>query len=211
MADERRVEDRLRAEYVDLLPFMRRIQVSLETETRYLLLPLMLELDRHEQIVIRARLKDCESAIDSLRRRQDMSVFDLGRAEGYSLTALPDLVALRVMTFPDRRFHDADRVIRRRIADWTPDPILGEDSTIAHKYRGYWRPGDRLRCEIQVVSLLISLFWEVEHSAIYKPTAEARRIAQSMRMKERTTAVVSALQQFEAEYDRQLDGGSEPP
>ena len=205
MADARLVEDRLRAEYVSLLPAMKRILVSLETEIRYLLLPLIMELDRHEQIVVRARLKDCESAVDSLRRRQELRVFKPDRAELYSLTALPDLIALRVMTFPGSRFRDADRIIRHRIPDWTADPVLAGKSPIAHKYHGFWSPGDRLRSEVQVVSLLVSLFWQVEHSAIYKPSDEARRAAGSLRMKERTAAVISALQQFEAEFDWQLD------
>ena len=51
-------------------------------------------------------------------------VFDSEQAELYSLTALPDLVALRVMTFPRRRFDDADRLIRPRITGWTADRFL---------------------------------------------------------------------------------------
>jgi hypothetical protein len=207
MREERLVEDRLRAEYVNLLPAMKRIQVSMETEVRYLLLPIILELDGHEQIIVRARLKDCESAVASLRRRQNGSAFDAERSERYSLTALRDLVGLRVMTFPGRRFRDAHRVIRRRIADWTADPIPAIDRPgppLGRKYYGRWNPNDSIRSEVQVVPLLISLFWEVEHSAIYKPTTGTREIAVSFPMRGHTAAVVSALQHFEAEFDRQL-------
>jgi len=214
MREERLVEDRLRAEYVNLLPAMKRIQVSMETEIRYLLLPTILGLDRHEQIVVRARLKDCESAVESLRRRQGWSAFDAEHPERYSLTALRDLVGLRVMTFPGQRFRDAHRVIRRRILDWTADPIPAVDSSgppLGQKYYGRWNPDDSIRSEVQVVPLLISLFWEVEHSAIYKPTAGTREIAASFRMRGHTAAVVSALQQFEAEFDRQLDASIDEP
>ena len=207
MREERLVEDRLRAEYVALLPEMKRIQVSMETKIRHRLLPIILELQQHEQIVIHARLKECESAVDSLRRRQEAGVFRAAQAESYSLTALPDLVGLRVMTFPGSRFHEVHRLVRPRIRGWVADPIPG----IAHKYNGRWHQDDRIRSEIQIVPLLVSLFWEVEHSAIYKPTARARRAAESLPMIQRTAEVIAALQQFEAEFDRQFEASVQRP
>jgi hypothetical protein len=60
---------------------------------------------------------------------------------------------------------------------------------------------------LQIVSSLIGLFWEVEHSAIYKPTPELQGIASSISMKDRNDAVLNALQQFEQEFDRQIETG----
>lgn len=84
MPSIRTAEDYLRSEYVLLLPRMQRTMVAVETEVRHLLLSLTLDLDRYERLAVRTRLKDCESAIDALRRRQQYGLFDADRAEQYS-------------------------------------------------------------------------------------------------------------------------------
>ena len=58
--------------------------------------------------------------------------------------------------------------------------------------------------------LLVGLFWEVEHSAIYKPSPNLRGIEKSRAMKGRTAAVLSALREFEEEFDRQIDSADAP-
>lgn len=213
MNDARPVEDRLRAEYVGLLPSMQRILTQLETEVRYALLPLTLSLDRYERILVRARLKECESAVDSLRRRQEGATFDAEKPGSYSLTLLPDLVGVRVLTFPHRRFEAAHRQLSRLIDSWTPDHLSGvspEDAPVALKYHGLRNPGDAVEAEIQVVSLLVGLFWEVEHSAIYKPSPNLRGVEKSPAMRDRTAAVLSALSDFEEEFDRQIADAETP-
>ncbi len=87
----RTAEDYLRSEYVRLVPAMQRTSVTVETEVRHLLLGLTLDLDRYERLSVKTRIKDCESAIDALRRRQQYGLFDQERADQYTLTALPDL------------------------------------------------------------------------------------------------------------------------
>src|ERR1043166_2146083 len=103
MSSIRTAEDYLRSEYVRLFPAMQRTVIAVKTEVRHLLLGLMLDLDRFEQVAVKTRLKDCESAIDALRRRQQYGLFDSDRADQYSLAALPDLVGIRVLVFPPRR------------------------------------------------------------------------------------------------------------
>ncbi len=49
--------------------------------------------------------------------------------------------------------------------------------------------------------MLTGLFWEVEHSAIYKPSPRLRGVAGHYRMKERTLEVYRALQDFEEEFE----------
>lgn len=68
---DRTVEDRLREEYFDLLPTIRRIAEQLEAEIKYYILPITRDLDPFERVVVRSRIKECESAVDSLRRRQE--------------------------------------------------------------------------------------------------------------------------------------------
>jgi len=80
MAD-RTIEDRLREEYFALLPHIRRISGQLETEVRYHLLPISEQLNGYEQLVVKSRVKDCESALEKLRRRQEAKTFDLDRPD----------------------------------------------------------------------------------------------------------------------------------
>lgn len=91
---ERTIEDRLRQEYFDLLPDIRIALEHLEAEIRYRLLPISRDLDKFERVDVRARVKDCESAIDSLRRRQEGAIFYASRIESYSLTNLRDLAVI---------------------------------------------------------------------------------------------------------------------
>ncbi|HEV7715562.1 MAG TPA: hypothetical protein VGO53_08195, partial [Steroidobacteraceae bacterium] len=86
---KRTTVDRLREEYFSLLPDIRRATEELETEVRYLLFPIARELERHERLVIRCRVKECESAIGALRRRQELQKFE--GEEGGSLKSLNDL------------------------------------------------------------------------------------------------------------------------
>jgi ppGpp synthetase/RelA/SpoT-type nucleotidyltranferase len=210
MTAARQVEDRLRAEYVDLLPSMQRTFTALMTEVNHVLLPTILTLDRYEQILVKGRLKGSESAIDSLRRRQELGRFDLDRAETYSLTTLPDLVGIRVLAFPQRRLSDVRRILETepRLSAWSSDHIENSNAAqppVAFKYQGFWNVDDHFRSEVQIVSVLIGLFWEVEHSAIYKPTPRLQGAASSIAMKDRNDAVLKALQQFEEEFDRQVE------
>ena len=49
--------------------------------------------------------------------------------------------------------------------------------------------------------MLTGLFWEVEHSAIYKPDARLIGIAQHLGMRERTRDVIKALRAFEEYFE----------
>ncbi len=75
MMVERTIEDRLREEYFVLLPEIRRVVEQLETEIRYSLLPLLQELHSYERIAVSSRIKECESAVNALRRRQEGRFF----------------------------------------------------------------------------------------------------------------------------------------
>src|SRR5260221_14433093 len=109
MADTRTVEDVLRDEYRRLLPAMQRALTEVETEVKHALLPLTLSLHPYEWIIVRARLKDCESAVEALQRRELYGRFDPDTND--SLTSPQDHVGLRLLTFPGRRLANAHRVI----------------------------------------------------------------------------------------------------
>jgi ppGpp synthetase/RelA/SpoT-type nucleotidyltranferase len=184
---ERTVEDRLREEYFDLLPDIRRVVDELEAEVKHCLVPISLRLDKYERLVVTSRVKECESALDSVRRRQEGATFDSGRPELYSLASLNDLAGVRVLAFPHRRLAEADRKLRQRFPTWTAN-------------LGYCEASDRIRAEFQIVPMLTALFWEVEHSVIYKPSPLLKGVARSLEMQQRTRDVFAALKAFEDEF-----------
>jgi len=100
---ERTIEDRLREEYFELLPDIRRVAEHLEAEVKYYLLPISRQLDMFERLVVTSRIKECESALEALRRRQEGATFDRDRPELYTLSSLNDLAGVRVLAFPRTR------------------------------------------------------------------------------------------------------------
>jgi ppGpp synthetase/RelA/SpoT-type nucleotidyltranferase len=201
---ERTPEDRLREEYFDLLPEIRSVTENLEAEVRYHVLPILRDLRRSEQIVVKSRIKECDRAVDALRRRQKNSrIFDPERAEAYSLLELKDLAGVRVLAFPRSRRIELDEALRKEFPVWDRDPFWGDPQEIlGFKYSGFHSVSERVRGEYQIVSMLVGLFWEVEHSAIYKPIPEFRSAAHVDSMQERTQEVLRSLTAFEEEFER---------
>ena len=134
---------------------------------------------------MRARVKQCESALDSLRRRQEGTIFDQNRPSAYSLTNLKDLAAVRVLAFPHSRVTEIDSVLRLKFPLWHSDPVFGDSGKVlAHKYWGYTEESNKIAAEYQVVSMLTGLFWEIEHSASLQacsPTEGPRPVARNAR------------------------------
>jgi ppGpp synthetase/RelA/SpoT-type nucleotidyltranferase len=85
---DRTPEDLLREECFALLPDMRRVVEEVEAKVRQCLLPLSTRLDRYERLVVKSRVKDCESALAKLRKGQEGRIFDSGRTGSYRLTGL---------------------------------------------------------------------------------------------------------------------------
>jgi hypothetical protein len=175
----RTIEDCLREEYFDLLPEIRRVVWHLETEIRFHTLPILRILTSHEQLVVKSRVKECESAIRTLQRQQEGRTFDPDHPEKYSMLNLPDMAGVRVLVFPHERLVGVDNALRSCFADWTPDPVLDEGGAVlARTYFGHCpEVSHRLRAEYQVVPMLVGYFWEVEHSALYKPDPSLRGLA----------------------------------
>jgi ppGpp synthetase/RelA/SpoT-type nucleotidyltranferase len=211
----RTIEDRLREEYFDLLPDIRRVGLQLEAEIKYHTLPILQKLTEYEQLVVRSRVKDCESAIKALRRRQEGRTFDPDKPEEYSVLNLPDLAGARVLVFPQIRLIEIDDLLRGRdsFTRWASDPVKDGDGTVlALKYNGYFeKVSEKVRAEYQVVPMLIGLFWEVEHSAIYKPALSLKGIAESEEIKKLKTDVERALSHFEAGFESFVRENIEPP
>jgi ppGpp synthetase/RelA/SpoT-type nucleotidyltranferase len=199
----RTVEDLLRAEYFDLLPRIRLTTEEIEAEVRHLLIPILRNLESHERIVVRSRVKDCESAIGALLRRRpeyDAS-HEVSAAEG--LITLKDLAGVRILAFPKRRVIEIDEVLRSRFGHWAPDPVPpvpGTANSLALKYHGFCQCSG-VCAEIQLLSLLTGLFWEIEHAALYKPSERLRELQISERMQTHYAEVIRTLSSFEQEFE----------
>jgi ppGpp synthetase/RelA/SpoT-type nucleotidyltranferase len=134
---DRTVEDRLREEYFDLLPDIRRVVGELEAVVKHCLLPISLQLHKYERLVVTARVKECESAVDALRRRQQGATFNRKRPNLYTLAELNDLAGVRILAFPRSRLAEADRKLRKQFPSWKPDPVpAGDDNNDGRKFQG---------------------------------------------------------------------------
>jgi ppGpp synthetase/RelA/SpoT-type nucleotidyltranferase len=198
----RTVVDRLREEYFRLLPHVHRVAGQLEAEINFHVVSIARSLEEHEQLLMVSRVKECESAVESLRKKQEFGAFIEDRPEPYSLTELDDLAGVRVLAFPRGRLKDIDDALRKRFRDWTSNGISELDGG-GHSYFGYCQSGDQrqqVRGEYQIVSMLIGRYWDVEHAALYKYRGRARidEVRESHRQ------VVQALKEFEATYEKAL-------
>lgn len=200
----RSIEDKLREEYFRILPIVRRIKEQLEVKVHFNLIPILDALKSHERLEVQSRVKDCESAINALRRRQEGSLFDADKPDKYSLTQLPDLAGVRVLVFPRGLLDQVNDCIRKYFSSWEANHVPGykeDDDFQALKYYGICSQ-EHIYGEIQIVPMLTGLFWKVEHEAIYKPKPEFKNIADSLEMKECTQNVLDALKTFEETFEK---------
>jgi ppGpp synthetase/RelA/SpoT-type nucleotidyltranferase len=204
---DRTVVHRLREEYFDRFSEIERVLAQLEAEIRYHTLPILHDLREPEKLVYKTRIKACESAIGTLLRRKGTNTpegrrFDPDRIEEYSLLTLPDLAGVRVLVFPSRKLNQADALLQPHFSDWTAKPVKNDKGEVlAPKYHGYCaQASSRIQGEYQIVPMLLGLFWEVEHSAMYK----FRAVANSKEMRERRASVEKALAEFEEGVERFL-------
>lgn len=200
------VEDKLRGEYFELLPDIRRVTEELETRVRNAVLPIVLERDEYKLITVTSRVKECQSAIDSIKSREEGNEFDESLAADYTLTSLKDLAGVRLLVFPNSKEADLDEALRQTFSDWTSDPVVDDDSqqVLALKYYGYCDSSNMVTGEYQIVPMLIGLFWEVEHAAIYKPIPQLKGVARSLEMLDKKEKVYSALKAFAEEFENLL-------
>jgi hypothetical protein len=204
----RSIEDQLREEYFDFLPEIRRVVWQLEAEIRYHTLPILHSLKPYEQLVVKSRVKECESALNKLRENEGR-VLDPGKSGRYSILNLPDLAGVRVLVFPNSRLVEVDEALRNYFPGWTPNPVKDDFGVVlAPMYYGHCHDVNTwVKGEYQVVPMLLGLFWEVEHSAMYK----FKEVANSKTMREHRAGVERALSRFEEGIESFVRDYTEPP
>lgn len=75
------------------------------------------------------------------------------------------------------------------------------------KYHGYCTASAKISCEYQIVPMLLGLFWEVEHAAIYRPDPRLRGATKEIGMQARVAEVERVLADFEREFESLVNGG----
>jgi hypothetical protein len=195
------VRNQLREEYRRLLPTIRRVSIQLETEIRYRVLSILHDLQSYEQVIVKSRVKDCESAIRKLV--PEGNIFDPDRE--YSMLHLHDLAGVRILVFPAKRVAQIDQEIRRHqpFDRWTPKPLkYARGFLSAPKYYGAFDAIDvSLNAEYQIVPMLMGNLWDVEHSAMYKPFGWAKGADRDHDLKTLRTKIEVALTRFERRFD----------
>ena len=80
---------------------------------------------------------------------------------------------------------------------------------MAPKYSGYCEEASTtVRGEYQVVPMLVGLFWEVEHSALYKLDPRLKGAALFWKMERRASEVYRALNAFDEEFEALISRAS---
>ena len=194
--DPRTIEDRLRQEYFGLLPEITRTVAELEATIRYLLLPITRRIKAYERIEVSSRVKTCESAIEKLRRKHDPQFFDADQPHAYSLLSLTDLAGVRILAFPRVHMTEIDIALKESFRGWTADLAFEP----GFKYFGQQRDTELIRCEYQIVPMLVGLFWEVEHAAIYKASPSLGGVADEPEVKKSQAELLEALKNFEQSF-----------
>jgi len=122
---------------------------------------------------------------------------------------------VRVLVFPSERLNLIDELLRKSdsFKSWAADPInYAKGFPQAPKYFGFCdKVSDKVQGEFQVVPMLVGLFWEVEHPAMYKPSGWAKGIENDHEMNELRAKVESSLMHFEGEFEKFVKRNSQSP
>jgi hypothetical protein len=206
---ERTTRDRLREEYFDVLPEIRQVVMYLEAEIRYHTRHILQRLKPYEQLAIKSRVKDCESALQTLLCKREGRTFDPEKPGDYSILDLPDLAGVRVLVFPNSRLVEVDEALRCHFKGWIYKPLRdNKGDAVPPKFYGYCdQVSSRVRGEFQIVPMLLGLFWEVEHSAMYK----FKGVSNSKETKRHRANVEHALASFEKGIESFVRDYAQPP
>ena len=197
--------NRLRQDYFELKAAMCREQRQLASDARCFLKELEYSLNEHERIEIESRIKDCDSAIDSLKRKEACGR-DFVDGVSYSFRQLKDMVGLRILAFPTSVMVAANEIVMKRFGDWQPDHKK-HGAMQVYKYYGVLGV-EKIPCEIQVVSMLTGKFWDVEHSALYKPAPGFKgAINANFEIRDLYKEVMNKLAEFETAFEIAIQKG----
>jgi len=193
--------DRLRREYFHLLPQMQKLKILLEANIKWHFKSFAYELKKYQRLEFESRIKECDSAIESLRRKKHkQGERDFDDSQSYSLKDLKDLIGIRILVFPVSLITEAGEVITSKFRNWETDHEKHGDVQIL-KYDGFLDEDKKIRCEIQLVPMLTGMFWEVEHSALYKPHPKYKNVKEDLKLKRLYTEILNKFAEFEKTFE----------
>ncbi len=193
------VESRLQLEYLKVASALYKAKEYIEIEIKHTIKTQLLEAVHANKILISSRVKDCNSAITALKKKEEGRVFRDGRQ--YSITQLNDLIGLRISVFPLTLLELVQSPLLSYLENNFEQPFQTDHTTIEnydiYKYRGIHNQFSEFNCEIQLIPMLISKFWDTEHDVFYKPASPH----DAPPMKEAYDAVIKSLYSFEKTYE----------
>ncbi len=80
-----------------------------------------------------------------------------------------------------------------------------------HKYFGHLPEPEisEISCEVQIVPMLIGLFWQVEHSTLYKPSPRIKNL-ESEGLNRAADGVYAAFRNYENELEKLIHAAIGP-
>lgn len=204
-------EARLKHEYEELLPKMKKLQSLLDASLRWYLKDEMVSLTHSERIDISSRFKNCESAINKLKRilrnkKEGESKSSIDPNHYYSLTKLKDLVGIRISVFPASKVKIFRQLIADKFADWQEDVDPKHSEISFYKFHGLLPHPEYndIKCEIQIVPMLIGKFWDVEHFMLYKPKPADKNASEHAQMAHIKEDIYGKFKEFEECFEKVL-------
>ena len=152
------IEKWIQEEYKNLRPALNKLRKKVKKEIRTCLSDFTQSLEPWQRIEIRSRIKECNSAIDSLRKRNF-----------HTLNDLVDLVGIRIVVFPASLAEKVEGVLIDYFKTLVPDHYFYAKNEIAfRKYNGLTDDTTKIKCEIQIMPEILYSLVEVEHDFFYK-------------------------------------------
>lgn len=193
------IESQLQLEYLKIANKLYKAQEYIEIEIKHTIKTQLLKAVHANKILISSRVKDCNSAIISLKKKEEGRVFRDNKQ--YSITQLNDLIGIRVSVFPLTLLE----LVKTPLLDYLDSnfekQFQTDHTTIEkydiYKYRGIHNQFSEFKCEIQLIPMLISKFWDIEHDVFYKPASPH----DAPPMKDAYYAVINSLYNFERTYE----------
>jgi hypothetical protein len=111
-------------------------------------------------------------------------------------------VGVRILAFPAELRVRVNETLLAEFPDWTPAPF--REPELGFKYYGLTPVSPTITAEYQILPSLVGMFWDLEHSAIYKPMPAFAGLREHLDLKEKRARSLQALMDFETEFAKAL-------
>lgn len=106
------------------------------------------------------------------------------------------------MVFPAGLITKVNKIITTKFRSWKSDHHKLGKTILCKKYDGLPSKKLKIRCEIQIISMLTGAFWDIEHFALYKPDPAYKGMKENLTMRRLRDEVLVKLAEFEKSFER---------